>query len=103
MNGARLNLTRIRQSIRQTSIRQLLSYLLLACGAALILISGRTLLEWHLGQSDASSQFERPVLPSSRSLSQPVPGHNPKIPNGQTIAKLTIPRLHVQLYVVEGD
>jgi len=78
-------------------IMRLLSYLLIAGGAALLFRGGRDLWESHWGQSRAARELESPVpvppdvVPSAHEL-----------PLGETVAKLTIPRLDAQLFVVEG-
>ena len=76
--------------------KKLLSYLLLASGTILLFLGTRTLLESHFGQSAAARQF-RSAAPTTVSL----PPHRPR--RGDTMAKLTIPRLDTQLYVIEGD
>ncbi len=82
-------------------IRQLLSYLLLALGAALVFLGARTLLEWRFGQAGAAVQFERSIADSS--AAHVASSRQARLRAGETIAKLIIPRLHAHLYVVEGD
>lgn len=91
--------------------RRLLSYLLIAGGALLLFLGGRDLLESQLGQRDAQEEFEiqepqRPspfqVNPNHHAEAPPAaPFQEPKL--GDAIAKLEIPRLGAELYVVEGD
>jgi sortase A len=81
---------------------QVLSLLLLAGGAVLLFQGARIFIESRVGQSEASRQFEE--MPSGR----PPAGHagklHPQRPrDGEAFAKLSIPRLDTELYVVEGD
>ena len=76
---------------------QILSLLLLAAGAVLLFQGARVYLESKLGQSEASHQFEEsPAAPAARSRRL-----RPR--DGEAFAKLSIPRLDTELYVVEGD
>lgn len=76
--------------------RQLLSYILLACGAVLIFLGARVLFVSHFGQSAAARDFDKPADPAPPAISR-----KPRI--GDTVLKLIIPRLDAQLYVMEGD
>jgi len=92
-------------------IKQTLSYLLLACGAILIFLGARTLWESAFGQNSAAREFEVQAASSSTSaisrgsdrdfVLRPV--ISPVIRRGETVAKLIIPRLETQLFVMEGD
>jgi len=94
---------------RRRRSRHLLAFFLIAGGALLLFLGARDFLYSHFGQSVAEHQFETtlstpPVtLPatqtSSRSISKPATRTEP----GDTLAKMIIPRLDAQLYVVEGD
>ena len=78
--------------------RRILSILLIASGAALLFLGTREVWESHFGQSDAAREFhEEPVAPPRNSLAAQAPQP------GEAMAKLIIPRLDAQLYVVEGD
>jgi sortase A len=89
--------------------RRVLSYLLLAAGALFLFVGGRDLVESKLGQEDAQKQFEAAPEPkpspfdsaTRRKIETAPPSIPPEL--GQAIARLTIPRLHTDLYVVEGD
>ena len=83
---------------RRHRIGRLLSYLLIAGGAVLLFRGGRDLLESRWGQSRAAEELERPV-PVPQDVAPP--GRD-RLPMGEAVAKLSIPRLDVQLYVVEG-
>jgi len=100
--------------------KRFLSLLLVAGGALLLFLGARDLLDWHLGQSQAERQFENPApaefeppkpaepVRPAESARAAEPATQParrvqRIEAGDTIAKLTIPRLDAQLYVVEGD
>jgi sortase A len=94
--------------------KRFLSLLLVAGGALLLFLGARDLLDWHLGQSQAAREFENlaPVESGPPGPAEPALPAEPttqparrarRIEAGDTIAKLTIPRLDAQLYVVEGD
>jgi sortase A len=84
-------------------IQTLLSILLFAAGAVLLFIGARDYFGSRLGQSEAARDFEQPVpeTPATRAAIQPASIHNVAL--GDTLAKLEIPRLGAELYVVEGD
>jgi sortase A len=83
-------------------IRRVLSYLLIAGGALLLIWGVRDVWESRAGQSDAAREFQEenaqqappPVTPASRA---------PAPQRGEPLAELVIPRLDTELYVVEGD
>src|SRR5215831_10533771 len=76
-------------------MKRLFSYLLMIAGTALVFVGTRDLIESHIGQSVAAHNFKAPAP----SVARPAPRIHP----GDTVAKLSIPRLNTQLYVVEGD
>jgi sortase A len=79
---------------------QVLSLLLVAGGGVLLFQGARIYLESRLGQTEASEQFEENAPPP------PNPQHETALVRphaGESFAKLTIPRLDAELYVVEGD
>jgi len=81
---------------------QVLSLLLLAAGAVLLFQGARVYIESKLGQSEASRQFEE--IPAAKAPSgQPARFHRLRPHDGEAFAKLSIPRLDTELYVVEGD
>jgi sortase A len=80
--------------------RNIVSCLLIAGGMVLLFLGGRDLFEARLGQTEAERAFE------TTDLVKPSPFHKksqPRVALGAAIAKLIIPRLDVELYVVEGD
>jgi len=81
--------------------RRLLSYLLIAGGMVLLFLGGRDVFEARVGQQEAQRAFEtvNPAKPSPF-LGKTQPG---KVALGDAVAKMIIPRLDVELYVVEGD
>jgi len=83
---------------RRRRIIKLASYLLIACGAFLLFQGARDFIESRLGQRVAKHRFAHPVpRPPAPTPQKPV------VPQlGDTVAKLMIPRLETQLYVVEG-
>jgi sortase A len=69
------------------------SYVLLAAGTLLVFVGTREYLDSRIGQTEAARSF---VMPGA--------GTEYVAPRlGESVAKLTIPRLATQLYVVEGD
>jgi len=88
--------------------RRILGYLLITGGALFLYFGARDLIESRAGQHEAERQFEDQPAP------KPSPFHySPSLrrseefiarPNiGEAVARLEIPRLGVDLYVVEGD
>ncbi len=84
-------------------MKNLLSVLLIAGGMCLFYLGARDYLGARIGQSEAARNFEQPVLdiPETRAATQPAAFH--AVPRGETLAKLKIPRLDTELYVIEGD
>lgn len=83
---------------------QVVSLLLMAAGAVLLFQGARVYLESRLGQSQASREFSVESTLPSAALPQARPHRGRVRPrDGEAIAKLTIPRLDTELYVVEGD
>lgn len=95
--------------MRARRVRRLFSYLLISGGALLLFLGGRDLVDSRLGQSEAQREFQSspdfkpsPFNPPSHSKS--APARVPPTPRlGDPVARLTIPRLATDLYVVEGD
>jgi sortase A len=77
--------------------RRLVSWLLIVSGVVLVFVGAREFLESRVAQWEAAESYEQPLpnLPSKPTL-------RPSLPLGQPFAKLTIPRLDAELYVVEG-
>lgn len=86
----------------RTRIRTLFSILLFAAGAILLFIGARDYFGSRLGQSEAAHEFEQPI-PETPATRAAVPAPIHEVALGETLAKLTIPRLGAELYVVEGD
>lgn len=80
-------------------IQNWFSYLLIAGGAFLLFLGAREYLGARRGQTEAARDFQnsitQPPPPPAIRIRPPQPG--------ETVAKLIIPRLDAQLYVVEGD
>ena len=95
--------------MRARRLRRFVSYLLISGGALFLFLGGRDLVESRLGQRDAEHDFQlnpavkpSPFTPSPRNESSlPRVRSTPRI--GEAIARLEIPRLETDLYVVEGD
>jgi sortase A len=85
------------------TIQRLLPFLMVAAGVVLLFQGTRLWIESHLGQSAAARQFGAPeaALGTPRESNDRMPEPPPRL--GDTVAKLVIPRLNVELYVVEGD
>jgi sortase A len=79
--------------MRARRIRRILGYLLIAGGALFLYLGGRDFVESRLGQHEAQRNFEQQTAP------KPSPFHS----SPDAIARLEIPRLGADLYVVEGD
>jgi sortase A len=84
--------------------RGIISYLLMAGGLIFLYVGARDLLESRAGQTDAQRGFDKiesarasPFASPARIKRQPMPQP------GDAVAKLIIPRLAAELYVVEGD
>ena len=97
-----------------------ISFLLIAAGAFFLLWGAREYIGSLTGQVEAEHEFEQslstgspppevsesPTTDSEPPLleTEPAPTPAPARPKpGETVAKLTIPRLDAKLYVVEGD
>lgn len=86
--------------------RRVLSYLLIAGGGLLLFLGAREVWESHLGQTEAAREFQDDAAPASPpTTSSPSGVERPidRVQRGETLAKLIIPRLDTELYVVEGD
>jgi sortase A len=84
-------------------IKHAVSFLLIACGSYFLYSGARDLFDSRAGQHQAAREFERPIPDTSEAHSiRPSPSL-PGIQPGETLAKLKIPRLNTELYVVEGD
>jgi sortase A len=81
-------------------LRTLLSSVLIVGGGFLLFFGGRDFVESRLGQSNAAREFHETTGPHASNRH----GYRPLRPQlGDTLAKLSIPRLDTELYVVEGD
>src|SRR5690348_11236539 len=107
--------------MRKGLLKRLFSYLLIGCGASLLFLGARDVLESHFGQTEAAREFEQSqpdsAAPSNSPVSSATPAEDPipasaavrkrpplhSLTSGDTLAKLIIPRLDTELYVVEGD
>jgi len=74
-------------------IAKSLSYVLLAAGTILVFMGTRDYLDSRIGQVQAARSF---AIPGAGTEYDP-----PRL--GESVARLTIPRLATELYVVEGD
>lgn len=85
----------------------LLSWILLAGGSFFIYSGIREYLSSRSSQSQAEkswkeTEVERPGELSARHRAAALPGSRPQIRDGDSFARLSIPRLHTVLYVIEG-
>lgn len=76
-------------------MRNGLSYLLLGGGALLFFQGARDIVQAHWGQHEAAREF-------AKRLGADADHVEARFEPGDTVAKLIIPRLNVELYVVEG-
>jgi sortase A len=81
--------------------KKLLSSLLIAGGGFLLFLGGRDFVESRVGQSEAAREFHRTTRGPRETSAAPRNVRPPHL--GDTLAKLTIPRLDTELYVIEGD
>jgi sortase A len=82
--------------------KNIISLLLLAGGACLFYVGAREYFDSRAGQHQAAREFERPISDSPvtrASVAAPSRG----VRRGETLAKLKIPRLEAELFVIEGD
>jgi len=88
------------------SARRFLSYVLIAAAAALFFFGARDVVESRLEQLRAAKNLEPALEPSPGPVkAKPesnVPAGKP-VRLGETFAKLSIPRLDAEVYIVEGD
>lgn len=83
--------------------KKLFSYLLLTGGFFLLFLGAREFLSSRAGQSRAARDFQKSLEENYIGRSAPYTIRvNPPAP-GQVFAKLVIPRLNAELYIVEGD
>jgi sortase A len=82
--------------------RKFASYLLIGAGMVLLFLGGRDVFEARMGQREAQRVFDQADVdrPSPFKENRQI---ETRVPLGEAFAKLIIPRLHTQLYVVEGD
>src|SRR5262245_18408376 len=73
-------------------VKRLLSYGLIATATVLLFLGGREFLGWRIGQYQAGRTFKSARSAPERFKSRP----------GETIAKMSIPRLRTELFVIEG-
>lgn len=95
---------------RRRKSRWFVSYALIAGGLALLFLGARDLLESRTGQVEARREFDSiesakpsPFVSRARTRQTPQPMPQPIPHPGDAVAKLIIPRLDAELYVVEGD
>ena len=81
--------------------RNLLSYLVFGAGLFLLGRGAREFWESQSGQMDAAREFQKPAREKPAS-GQPAPPIRVEPELGATLAKLSIPRLNAEIYVVEG-
>src|SRR5580658_3071269 len=95
-------------SIGRRQSRRFFSFALIAAGLALLFLGARDLLESRAGQAEAQREFDN--IESAKPSPFPArpragAGQTPRAapPLGGAVARLIIPRLDTELYVVEGD
>jgi len=83
--------------------RRFISYLFIAGSAALLYLGVREFAGSHIGQITAGREFDSETVPKTEPKTEQSAPHLPRPKLGETIAKLTIPRLDTEVYIVEGD
>jgi sortase A len=83
--------------------KNLLSLLLLAGGSCLLYLGAREYFDSRAGQYQAAREFERPVPDTPETRAATGSASISPLRKGDTVARLKIPRLDAELYVVEGD
>ena len=73
-------------------LKQIFAWWLIGLGSFFVFLGTRDFLDSRFGQSQAEREFHNSV-----------PDSVPRLQPGDTFAKLMIPRLGTELYVVEGD
>src|SRR5687768_5888287 len=86
----------------RTETKRRLSYVLFAAAIVLLLLGTREFLGSRLGQFKAEREFDAEAEKSASVEKPKTPAPERFVP-GETIAKMTIPRLSAELFVVEGD
>jgi sortase A len=83
--------------------KKFLSWLLLAGGLLLLVSGSREFIISWFSQEEVAEQWENDVQTRPRDHEPPVEPHKrPAFERGDFIARMTIPRLNADLYVIEG-
>jgi sortase A len=82
--------------------RKIVSYAFVAIGMILFFLGARDLFYSRFGQDEAERAFDSSDIPKQSPFNSGEPAQ-PKLALGDAVAKLSIPRLDTELYVVEGD
>jgi sortase A len=83
--------------------KNLLSLVLIAAGTTFLFLGARDYFDSRAGQYEAAREFERPVPDNPETRAAVRPASIRGVNRGDTLAKLKIPRLEAELYVIEGD
>jgi len=75
----------------------------MAAGSWLVFLGARDVLQSYFGQTSAARDFNTPPPIVRTNARTKAPTKTPTIRFGDAVAKLSIPRLSTQLYVMEGD
>jgi sortase A len=94
--------------MQKNRLKRIASYLFFSAGALLLFWGARDFWESQWGQTTAAREFEQVSEPAGEA---PIPTHalarhapaEVSTKAGDTLAKLIIPRLDAELYVIEGD
>jgi sortase A len=78
--------------------KRLISYPLITAGAVLLLLGARDVVEPIVGQKAAARTYDEASAAVIPAGTKPAP-----VQRGDTVGKLTIPRLGATYYVMEGD
>jgi sortase A len=88
--------------VSRHKLRRLVSYMLIGAGMVLLFLGGRDIVDSRIGQTESQRVFEKIDL-AKPSPFPSVHRIEPRVTLGDAFAQLLIPRLHAELYVVEGD
>jgi len=83
-------------------VRRVASYLLIALASICLFLGGREFLGSRLGQMESAREFEVENQAPAQTTSEPTT-NSPELRSplaGETIGKLSIPRLKAEIYVV---
>jgi sortase A len=86
--------------------KKILAWLLLAGGLLLLIAGSREFIQSRLSQEEVAGQWEQDLasrsLPAGPETPHGIPRKRPQFQRGDFMARMTIPRLGADLFIVEG-